>query len=170
MAAVSSGCRACRPYAGKERHLETRFHLLPNGRDGTVSRPEYRNLIARFNQLANDVLDEGAPVWMILPERSAPDWAPSEAVDPTLKKRIHRLKQRFGLTTRWDYYSADDKAVYTISAAEITWPEGGCARLFLDVHNGRLSDIVLMNADTGAVIAPYLAGVYISQPTPEALM
>ncbi len=148
----------------------TRFHLLPNGRDGWVSRVEYRGLISRFNHLATEILDAGAPVWLILPERSAPDWAPPEAVDPAAKKRIHRLKNRFGLTPRWDYYSADDKAIYTISAGEITWPEGGIARLFVDIHNERLSDIVLMNADTGAVVAPYGAGVYVSQPTPEALM
>jgi hypothetical protein len=148
----------------------TRFHLLPNGRDGTVSRQEYRQLIHRFNQLANDVLDEGAPVWLILPERSAPDWAPAEATDRKQEDRLHRLKRRFGLTKAWEYYSADDKCVYSISAGEFTWPEGGSARLFLDVHNERLKDIVLMNADTGAVIAPYTAGVYVSQPTPEALM
>ena len=148
----------------------TRFHLLPNGRDGTVSRQEYRQLIQRFNQLAGDVLDEGAPVWLILPEISAPDWAPPAPVDRRQQNRLYRLKRRFGLTKAWEYYSADDKAVYTISAGEFTWPEGGSARLFLDVHNERLKDIVLMNADTGAVIAPTVAGVYISQPTPEALM
>lgn len=148
----------------------TRFNLLPHGRDGTVSRGEYNHLIARFNQLARDVLDEGTPVWMILPERSAPDWAPPEPVDPKLKSRLYRLKNRFGLKPSWDYYSADDKCVYTISAAEIIWPEGGCARLFIDIHHERLTDIVLMNADTGAVIAPGVASVLVSQPTPEALM
>jgi len=95
---------------------------------------------------------------------------PPEPVDPAARKRIHRLKHRFGLTPRWDYYSADDKAIYTISAGEITWPEGGIARLFVDIHNDRLSDIILMNADTGAVFAPYGAGAYVSQPTPEALI
>ena len=89
----------------------TRFHLLPNGRDGTVSRQEYRQLIQRFNQLAGDVLDEGAPVWLILPEISAPDWAPPAPVDRRQQNRLYRLKRRFGLTKAWEYYSADDKAV-----------------------------------------------------------
>ena len=148
----------------------TRFALLPNGRESAMSRGEFRGLIDRYNIIATEILRPDSPAWLIVPDRSAPDWAPPIAVDPTARARLHRLKNRYGLSPRWDYYSADDKAVYTILAGQITWREHGFDRLFIDLYHGRLDDFLLMNAETGAIFAPYLAGAFVSQPTPDALM
>ncbi len=148
----------------------TRFALLPNGRDSALSRGEFRSLIDRYNIITTEILRPDSKTWLIVPDRAAPEWAPPEAVDPAARLRLYRLKNRYRLTPRWEYYSADDKAVYTILAGEITWREHGFDRLFLDLYHDRLSNFILMSAETGAVVAPFMAGVYVSQPTPEALM
>ncbi len=148
----------------------TRFHLLPNGRDAALSRAEFRGLLDRFNILLTEILGETQPVWLIVPDRSAPEWAPAWPVDAAARARFFRLQSRYKLQTRWDYYSADDKAVYKIEAGEITWRSHGFDRLLLQIYHEQIADIVLMNAKTGAVVAPYTAGVFVSQPTPVDLM
>lgn len=147
----------------------TRFHLLPNGRDAAVSRGDFRSLLDRFNIIMTAVLGNDVPAWLILPDACNPDGQPIQA-EPVIRARMRRLKKRYGLTPRWEFYSAPDVCVYKVEAAPITWRERGLDRLLLDIYHGRVINAVIMNADTGAVIAPYEVGVYASQPTPQDLI
>ncbi len=147
----------------------TRFHLLPGGRDAALSRPEYRSLIERFNKVTTEVLGDGEPFWLIVPDRQAPTWA-REAPDPKARARWRRFRARYRLFWQWDFFSPSDNIVYKIEAAQHTWRPLHFDRLFLDIYNEKLADIILMNARTGAVVAPYVAGLFVSQPTPAELI
>jgi hypothetical protein len=146
-----------------------RFHLLPHGRTVTVSRGDYRSLIDRFRIMATEILGEGGKAWLVAPDPTGPDGQPLNST-PKSRARFHRFKQRYGLTTRWQFYSTADGCIYNVEAGPITWHEESLARLFVDVYHQRLINVLLMNAETGAVVAPYETGVFVSQPTPEALM
>ncbi len=148
----------------------TRFHLLPNGREAALSRSEFRGLFDRFNILATETLGENQPIWIIVPDRTAPEWTPSTPVDHAERARLRRLRSRYRLSPRWEYYSADDKCVYRIEAAEAVWRPHGLDHLLMMNYYEHVPDMVLMNATTGAIFAPYVAGAYVSQPTPNELI
>jgi hypothetical protein len=147
----------------------TRFHLLPGGRDAALSRPEYRSLIERYNKVATEVLGDGETFWLIVPNRQAPTWA-REAPDPVARARWLRFRARYRLFWQWDFFSASDNIIYNIEAEQHTWRPHLFDRLFLDIYNEKLADIILMNAKTGAVVVPYIAGLYVSQPSPAELI
>jgi hypothetical protein len=147
----------------------TRFHLLPNGRDAAVSRGDFRSLLDRFNIITTEVLGDNTPGWLILPEAYGPDGQPIHT-SRAYRSRMHRLKKRYGLTQRWEFYSTPDVCVYKVEAAPITWRQRAFDRLFLDIYHGRVVNAVFMNADNGSVIAPYEVGVYAAKPTPQDLI
>jgi len=148
----------------------TRFHLLPNGRQAALNRQEFRGLFERFNILATEVLGENQPFWIMIPDRATPEWMAPSAIDKAQRARLRRLRSRYNLTQRWEYYSTSDKCVYRIEAAEFIWQPKRFNHLLLANYHEDVRDIILMNATTGAVFAPYIAGVYVSQPTPNELI
>lgn len=147
----------------------TRFHLLPHGREAAFNRYEYRLLLERYNVIMTEVLGENEPVWLIVPVRNIAGRV-HRVEDPVEAARIRRLKRRYDLRTQWDFYSADQAVVYKIEAVQTIWQHDGFNRLLLQVYNDLISDVVFMNIRTGAVAAPYVAGVVVSQPSPKALM
>ncbi len=153
----------------------TRFHLLPDGRNAVYNHNELRGLLDRFNTLGAEILGENAPCWIVVPQIGGLDGysADSAAViteKHILRARLRRLKTVYGMEMRWEFHSTSDQANYSVFAAETIWRKDAFNRLFLHLYKERLADILWMNPETGAVFAPYDAGVDLSAPTPEALI
>jgi len=140
----------------------TRFHLLPDGRKAAFNHAELRALLERFNTVATAALGEGAPCWLVALQ------SPNQ--DKRHRARFERLKRRHGLVPGWEFHAPADKLTYQVCAGEVTWTHNGFNRVLLQVYQGELWDVVVMNRDTGAVFRPYDAGADISQPTPADLV
>lgn len=156
--------RAFSEYTGEN---VTRFHLLPEGRPHVLNRDELKALIRRFNVLAQAVLGDEAPVWLAYAQWSKPDVQP----DQKTRNRVRRFKTRHRMGGKtWEFFSPADKRTYTIHAALLNWRENGFDRLFLDLYNLRMQDVMFMRADNGAVLRPYAIGADVAMPDPTALI
>lgn len=140
----------------------TRFHLLPENRKTCRDRIELRYLIQRFNKVAETALGNGQPCWMVVLT------SPNE--NAAHRKRIARIARRWKLTPRWSFYSDTDRLSYSVLSYVVIWRPNMFDRIFLDIYYGRLWGVLWMNQETGAVVAPYEAGLEVSQPTPQKLM
>jgi len=144
----------------------TRFHFLPLGRPHVLNRDELKMLIQRVNQLAEAVLGDGNEVWLVQAQWAKPDKAP----DLKTRNRLYRLRKRHQLRGDWDFYSQGSSQNFTIHSGLVTWRRHAFDRLFLDLYNLRVQDVLFMRSDTGAVFRPYAVGADVAMPSPKALI
>lgn len=142
-----------------------RFHLLPEGRPHVLNRDELKALIGRFNTLGEAVFGEGHGVWLVYAQWSKPDIQP----DFKTRNRTLRFRVRWQLKSDWDFFSPADKQTYTVYAGRVTWRKNAFDRLFLDLYNLRMADVLLMR-DDGAIFRPWAIGADVTMPTPQMMM
>lgn len=140
----------------------TRFHLLPQGRAAARDHLELRSLLDRYNALGDVALGQEQACWLIILK------SPNEDARHSARRR--RVQARYNMRPGWSFYSDSDRLSYEVQAAQVTWRAGHFNRLLLHIYQRRLWDIMWMNAATGAIFAPYEAGVEVSKPTPQGLM
>jgi len=144
----------------------TRFHFLPLGRPHVLNRDELKALLERANMMAGAVLGEGNSAWLVHAQWAQPDRAP----DLKTRNRISRLRRRHGLTGDWEFYSQGSTQNFIIHAGLVTWRKRAFDRLFLDLYNLRIQDVLFMRPDDGAVFRPYAVGADVAMPSPKALI
>lgn len=144
----------------------TRFHFLPLGRPHVLNRDELKALIDRMNAMAEAVLGDGNEVWMVQAQWTKPDRAP----DLKTRNRLFRLRRRNGLHADWDFYSQGSTQNFVIHSGLVTWRRHAFDRLFLDLYNLRVQDVLFMRPDNGAVFRPYAVGADVAMPSPKALI
>lgn len=179
-----------------DRMNGTRFHILQEDRATANNPQELSDLLIRYNTMAAELLGADKPCWMVLPEWLEPAGHPDhiehanifdveEVIDTEedlksltryqrrqciLSLRHKKLRELFGLTLSLDYYDAANECVYKIYAGLIIWQPGRFDKLLLQIYKDYFIRPLWMNAETGALFAPYHAGIDVAMPTSADLM
>ncbi|EGF91116.1 hypothetical protein ABI_25300 [Asticcacaulis biprosthecium C19] len=171
---------------------QVRFHVLPDNLDRCLTPKDQSDMLARYHTLAMEMLGSNA-CWMVLTEvldptghpdhverdvddvrdlakEDAEAWRRYQRHSRAYKKLERRIQSVFGLTPAWEIYDHDDENLYRFWAGKIVWAPDRMDALLNLIHRDRLLNPLWMNQETGALFAPYHAGVDITLPNAEALI
>jgi hypothetical protein len=131
-----------------------RFHVLPDAKLRPASDAEYRVLLRREDALADDVLSEGGPCWLVVPTF---EWT-AEAYREIPAAPGLRLQRSAG--------AVHEGADVTIWSARVAWRAGGFDPLLRAIADGDVSAL-WVSQSTGEVLAPCDGGVDVVAASPD---
>jgi hypothetical protein len=142
-----------------------RFHSLPNSKRYPDKEADWRELLARQNELAAAVLGEGQGCWLVQSHWELPPGVTDIAFDG--ENNPFRAAADYGLKTaivtlrepgtefeqRWEAF-----------AGLTTWSAGRFDPLLCEIADERAAPTLWFSNETGSVFAPYDGGIDLFLP------
>jgi hypothetical protein len=142
-----------------------RFHSLPGSKRYPETDTDWRELLARQNQLATAVLGADQACWLVQSRWSAPegvtDIAFQRGNDPFRAIADYGLEP--AIVTLRDPATEFEQR-WEACAATTTWSPGGFDRLLREIADESAAPTLWFSSDTGGVFAPYAGGVDLFLP------
>ena len=142
-----------------------RFHSLPESKRYADTETEWRELLARQNELASAVLGEDQKCWLVQSAweltPGVTDYAFRNGNDPFRAITDHGLESAI-ITVRDQ--GTEDERRWEACAGLTTWASGRFDQLLRQIANDQAAPTLWLSHDTGSVFAPYDGGVDLFLP------
>lgn len=140
-----------------------RFHSLPLSKRYADTKEEYSTLLSRQNSLANAVLGNDRPCWIV----QACWTTPEGLVELTDEHEMFRASRELELERAFsfDVDEGGEAAYWNVMAGPVRWTQGGFDEVLLRIADEQSAPILWISAESGAVFAPYDGGVDLFLPS-----
>lgn len=140
-----------------------RFHSLPDSKRYAESEAEYSIVLERQNTLANAVLGERQPCWLV-----QTCWVtPEDRFEISDESEMFRETHAFGLEHAFSFREdeGEDESTWDVMASRVLWTLGGFDEVLLRIADDRAAPTLWVSEHSGAVFAPYDGGVDLFLPS-----
>ena len=125
----------------------TRFHALPESKRYADTPDEYQIVLERAYELADQVLQEGAPCWLVT--------------------ATYEDGEIGALDSDSFFADEDGDEGWLFSATEVTWERGSVDAILAEIAQDRAGPTLWFSRETGKIFAPYDGGFDIFLRSPE---
>lgn len=140
-----------------------RFHSLPESKRYAETENERRILLCRQNELAEEILGQDVPCWLVQTCWGWSDRVNEKRVEITADMDMFKPCRDFGLTFSHRFIEEtgepDDEVIsWNVYSTSTTWQSGKFDSLLLAIAADQVAPILWMSG-SGAVFAPYDGGI-----------